>query len=291
MNENKTNINWYPGHMVKSINEMIKDLKYIDIVLVILDSRIPYSSKNEDIYEMIKKKTCIMVFNKSDMADPRKLKEADKYYKSLGMYTIKTNSKTGEGIKELLEEIKKVGQMIKYKNKTSVAYLKLKPVIRVLVTGIPNVGKSTLINKITNKVSAKVANKPGITLMKQWIKTGNNIEIMDTPGLLWPRLDKNKAGIKLAICGNIKDDILDVEELAIEFIKIIRTNKLYMAMLKDRYNLNEIDLEDYNDYEIINKIGESKNVYEKGGFVNILKTSRMIIEDYRDLKIGNISLE
>lgn len=279
------------GHMVKSINEMIKDLKYIDMVLVILDSRAPYSSKNEDIYELVKKKTCVMVFNKSDLADPRRLKKAEDYYKSNGMYVVRTNSVTGEGIKNLTEEIRKIGYMIKYKNKTSEAYQKVKPIIRVLVTGIPNVGKSTLINKMTNKTSAKVSNKPGVTVQKQWLKVGNDIDIMDTPGLLWPKLDANNAGVKLAICGNIKDEILDIEELALEFIKIIRQDKLYLAMFKDRYGLNEIDLDELTDFEIINCVGESKKILEKGGVVDTIKTSRMILDDYRKLKIGQISIE
>ena len=277
--------------MVKSINEMIKDLKYIDMVLVILDSRAPYSSKNEDIYELVKKKTCVMVFNKSDLADPRRLKKAEDYYKSNGMYVVRTNSVTGEGIKNLTEEIRKIGYMIKYKNKTSEAYQKVKPIIRVLVTGIPNVGKSTLINKMTNKTSAKVSNKPGVTVQKQWLKVGNDIDIMDTPGLLWPKLDANNAGVKLAICGNIKDEILDIEELALEFIKIIRQDKLYLAMFKDRYGLNKIDLDELTDFEIINCVGESKKILEKGGVVDTIKTSRMILDDYRKLKIGQISIE
>ena len=289
-NSTKTNINWYPGHMVKAINEIKKNLKYIDLVLVVLDARIPFASLNKDIYEIVKQKTVIMLFNKADLADPVKLKKAEEQYKKEGCYTVRTNALSGEGIKETIELIKNLGSKIKYKNKTSTSYKIVKNVYRVLVVGVPNCGKSSILNKIANKKSAEVGNKPGVTKQKQWIRVDKQIEIMDTPGILAPKLLGEQTGEKLALCGNIKEEILDLQELSIDLIEMLKSAPLYLSMLKDRYKIEE-DIEKMTNVEILELVGKKRGAIVKGGEIDYEKTARILIEDYRSGKIGRISLE
>jgi len=278
------------GHMVKTLNEIKQDLKLIDIVCVILDARVPYVSNNKALFEIIKQKSVIMVFNKSDLADIEKLEEAEKTYKAQGCYTVKTNTVNGDGISTLLKTIRELGSRIKNKNKTSSMYSKMTNVYRVMVVGIPNVGKSSLINKLGGKNSAKVGNKPGVTKAKQWIRPAKDIEIMDTAGVLWPNLDENMSGIKLAITGNIKDEVLDSELIAFELIDMLKLNPKYMVYLKARYNLAE-ECEALSVSEILAKVGESRGLLQKGGIVDIEKTARILLDEFRSGKIGRISLE
>lgn len=278
------------GHMVKTLNEIKQDLKLIDIVCVILDARVPYVSNNKSLYDIIKQKSVIMVFNKSDLADVTKLEEAEKKYKNEGCYTVRTNSVTGDGIPELLKTIRELGSRIKNKNKTSSMYSKMKNVYRVMVVGIPNVGKSSLINKLGGKNSAKVGNKPGVTKSKQWIRPAKDIEIMDTAGVLWPDLNENLSGVKLAITGNIKDEVIDSELIAFDLIDMLKLNPKYMVYLQARFNLED-ECEALSVSEILEKIGESRGILQKGGVVDVEKTARILLDEFRSGKIGKISLE
>ena len=285
-----TSINWYPGHMAKALREIKETLKLIDIVLVILDARVPYSSLNKDVYELLKTKTVIIVFNKSDLANISMLNNAEAKYKKEGCYTVRTNSLTGDGIEKLITLIKELGKKIKYNKKTSDSYKMLKPVYRVMVTGIPNVGKSSVINKMCGKKSAEVGNKPGVTRKLQWLKAGREIEIMDTPGLLSKSLKEEGMGEKLAIAGTIKEEILDEEMLAFTLINILLSNDVYTAMFKDRYKL-ECDTDSMTETEILEALGRKRGALLKGDVVDTTKASRILLEDYRSGKIGKISLE
>lgn len=276
--------------MAKTIREISEIMKLIDISIIILDARAPFASLNQDIYEIIKSKTVIMVFNKSDLANVTALNQAEEKYKKEGCYTVRTNSLTGEGIEELKKLIRELGYKIKYGKKTSMMYKNLKKVYRVLVVGIPNVGKSSLINKIAGKKSALVGNKPGVTKSKQWIKVGQDIELMDTPGLLAKNIAHENSAEKLAITGNIKDEILDMEILALTLINILMSNKVYEAMFKSRYGLED-NVDKMQDFEILEQVGLSRNALVKGGAVDVTKTAKLLIEDYRTGKIGKISLE
>lgn len=276
--------------MAKTLREIKEDIKLMDIVLVILDARLPFSSLNKDVYEIIKAKTVIMVFNKADLANITALNNAEAKYKKEGCYTVKTNSLTGEGIDKLIALIREIGSKIKYENKTSKSYKMLKPVYRALVVGVPNVGKSSLINKMSGKKSAEVGNKPGVTKKRQWLKVGQDIEIMDTPGLLSKSLKEDGSGEKLAIAATIKEEILDEETLAHTLINILMSNDWYEAMFKDRYGLDS-DIDSMVEFEILEKIGRKRGALLKGDVVDTTKASRILLEDYRSGKIGKISLE
>ncbi len=252
-----SSINWFPGHMVKTINDMKANIKLIDIVCVVLDSRIPDSSQNNIIFDIAKDKPIIIVLNKYDLADTEKLKSKVNEYKEKGYEIVLTNANEGYGINDLVDKILEVGKNTKYSNKASEEYSKITPIYRVLISGIPNVGKSTIINKLAGKKAANVGNKPGVTRSKQWIRISNNIDLLDTPGILWPKLDENDAGIKLALTGNIKEEILNLEELAFYFIKYVRQNPKYFNCLIERYKL-DMDVESLEDYEIFEKIGAKR---------------------------------
>jgi len=283
-------INWYPGHMAKTLREIKEDIKLVDIVVIVLDARVPFASLNLDVYEIVKAKTVIMVFNKADLANSVALKKAEEKYKAEGCYTVRTNSMTGEGIDILTKTIRNIGEKVKYGNKTSDSYKLLKKVYRILIVGIPNVGKSSLINRISGKKSAEVGNKPGVTKQKQWIKVARDIELMDTPGLLSKNISHDGKGIKLALAGTIKDDVVDMEILALELINILTADRLYKAMLKDRYGIGE-EIESLSDFEILEVVGRKRGALLKGDSVDVQKAARIIIEDYRIGKIGKISLE
>ena len=286
----KVHVNWYPGHMAKTIREIKSDLKLIDIVLIILDARVPYASLNKEVYELVKSKTVIIVINKKDLVSITALNRAIEKYKKEGCYAVATNSHTGEGIAELTELIKKLGEKIKYSNKQSDTYKNIKPVYRALVVGIPNVGKSSVINKMCGRNKAEVGNKPGVTLKKQWLKVNDCIEIMDTPGVHLKNLKEDGRGEKLALAGTIKEEIRDVEILAFTLINILMSNDLYHAMFRARYNLG-FEIDSMEEYEILDEIGRNRGVLQKGDRVDRTKVAKILIEDYRSGKIGKISLE
>lgn len=276
--------------MLKTINEMKNNIKLIDIVCVVLDSRIPDSSKNDIIFDIAKDKPVILVLNKADLADGERLKEKVTEYKEKGYEVVLTNANLGQGINELVKKMLEVGKNNKYTNKTSEEYKNITPIYRVLVSGIPNVGKSTIINKLAGKKAANVGNKPGVTRTKQWIRIDNNIELLDTPGILWPKLDENDAGIKLALTGNIKEEILDIEELAFYYINYVRQNEKYLEMLKNRYKITE-DIDEMEDYEVFELIGQKRGAYLKGKEVDYNKTAKIILDEFKAGIIGKMNLE
>ena len=210
----KSNINWYPGHMVKAINDIKSVLKLIDIVVQVCDARLPLSSCNPLIEELAQDKQKIMVLNKKDLADDEETKKWIKYFEAKDMLCLAVDSSQPQDIKKIIDAIIAKGKDA-YKTKVESLSVDFRPIYRVLIAGIPNVGKSTIINKIAKRNAAETSNKPGVTVRKQWIRVQDNIELLDTPGLLWPRLDNNNAGEKLALTGNIKQEILEIEGLNI----------------------------------------------------------------------------
>ena len=285
----KVSINWYPGHMVKAQNEIKDSLKLIDIVVEVLDARIPFASQNPIIDNLAKDKARIVVLNKSDLADDTKTKEFKQYFNDKGISCIDVNSENKSYIKKIIDEIKRIGENIyseKYKNKN----IDIKPIYRALICGIPNVGKSTIINKISGKNSAAVGNKPGVTVKKQWIRVAGNIDLLDTPGLLWPNLGDKNAGVNLAITGNIKQEVLDLEEIACIGIDILVSNTKYKNMLQEKYKLEDEDFENIA-YDILEMIGRKRGCIISGGNVDMTKAARVFLEDLKSGKIGKMTFD
>lgn len=285
----KTSINWYPGHMVKAQNEIKSDLKLIDIIVEVLDARIPMSSRNPLIDSLSKDKKRIIVLNKYDLADDEMTKKWKDYFKTNGAECILTNASSGENIKEVISTIKRVGKSI-YDKKDKEKNVDIKRIYRVLVVGIPNVGKSTLINKIANRQVANVGNKPGVTKKKQWIRVSENIDLLDTPGLLWPKFEDESVGIKLALTGNIKQEILDLEEIACVAIDLLANNNKYKNMLMKKYSLREEDFEAIS-YDVLEKIGKKRGCLIAGGNVNMEQAAKIFLDELKSGKIGNITLD
>lgn len=288
--ENNT-INWYPGHMAKARRMMQESIKLIDVVVEILDARIPQSSKNPDIDELAKGKYRVLLLNKSDMADPDKTISWKKYYEDKGFFVSIINSKTGAGVKNTTEIIQKACQeKIERDRKKGIL---LRP-LRAMIAGIPNSGKSTFINSFAGKACTKTGNKPGVTIGKQWIRINKNVELLDTPGILWPKFEDQRTGLYIAFIGSINDDILYPEDMAYELIKILTKN--YPGVLEERYGIS-LNSESDNETEkelplqILEKIGIKRGCLKKGAEVDLNKASKLLIDDFRNLKLGRITLE
>ena len=290
------NINWYPGHMAKTKKQIIEDLKLIDVVVEILDARIPRSSRNPDLQEWTKNKKKIIVLNKSDLADEKQNLKWVQYFKSKGIIATIVDSNTGKGIQETIKQIEKICEDTQntYNNKGRTGKS-----IRVMVLGIPNVGKSSFINRITKKTSTQVGNKPGVTRQKQWVQVNKNIQLLDTPGVLWPKLEPEEVALNLAYTGTIKDDIVEKVEIAYNLLKYLLEN--YRTNLLERYklNANEVEeilsnnnqMENENILEIMHEIGRKRGAIVSGGNVDEEKVSNIILEDFRSGKLGKITLE
>lgn len=284
------NINYYPGHMVKAQNDIKSVIKLIDIVVEVLDARIPMSSRNPIVDELAKDKQRIVVLNKSDLADDEETKKWISFFEEKNITAIAVNSSVPQDIKKIITEISKKGDMV-YKNKKESIELEYKPIYRVLIAGIPNVGKSTIINKIAKRNAAEVSNKPGVTVRKQWIRVASNIDLLDTPGLLWPRLDENNAGEKLALTGNIKQEVLDIEGVACIGIEMLLEKDKYKNMFLEKYKLNEEDIDSLDSYDILELIGRKRGCLISGGNVDTMKASKIFLDELKAGKIGKISLE
>ena len=295
MNENKMNINWYPGHMAKTKREIIEDLKLIDVVIEMLDARIPVSSQNPDIKSIIARKKKIILLNKCDLADEIKTKRWKEYFEEQGQVVVLVNSNDGKGINQVVSKIEEV---MKDEIEENEKKGRVGKIIRVLILGIPNVGKSSFINRVSKKTTAKVGNRPGVTTKKQWIRVAKNIELLDTPGVLWPKFESDEVGLNLAFTGSIKDDILDREEIAFYLLKYLIKN--YLDLLCTKYDLNKEEIQEklgtYEDenqviLETMEQIGKRRGALVSGGRVDNSKVSNILLQDFREAKIGRITLE
>lgn len=275
------NINWYPGHMTKAVRQMKEDIKLVDLVIELLDARIPLSSRNPDIDKLGQNKSRLVLLNKSDLADDIENNKWISYFKSKGLTVLKINSKNKQGIKDINKAVTLACQdKIERNMKKGIN----RP-IRAMVVGIPNVGKSTFINAYAGKTTAKTGNKPGVTKGKQWIKLNKNLELLDTPGILWPKFEDQSIGMNLAFIGSINDNIIDISELAFQLIKML--NNLYPNAIFDRYNIeHEEDV-----LQTMYKIAEVRGCKIKGNQPDLDKASRIIIDDFRSGKLGRITLD
>ena len=296
MNENKININWYPGHMAKTKKQIIEDLKVIDIVIELLDARIPISSQNPNIAEITKGKKKIIVLNKSDLADEKENQKWIEHFKKQGIRAVLTDSNTGKGINEFVKSIEEEMQQEKEKQAEKG---RIGSKIKAMILGIPNVGKSSLINRIAKKTSAGVGNKPGVTKQKQWIRVNEKIELLDTPGVLWPKFESEEVALHLAFTGTIKEEILDRVEIAYQLTKFLLQNE--REMLCNRYKLDIKKVEEIlnrtetpeneNIYEIMLEIGKKRGCIISGGNIDDEKTARIILDEFKNGVLGKITIE
>lgn len=278
------NYQWYPGHMTKAKRMMQEDIKLIDLVIELVDARVPLSSRNPDIDELGKNKSRIILLNKSDLADTRKNKSWMEYFTDKGFYVLEVNSKTGTGVKAIQGVVQEAcKEKIERDRKRGI----LNRPVRAMVVGIPNVGKSTFINSFAGRACAKTGNRPGVTKGKQWIRLNKGLELLDTPGILWPKFEDQTVGLHLAMIGSMNDEIVHLDELACELITFLRAE--YPGLLEKRYQI-EITQEQ-TAYEIIKLVCISKKCFLKGEELDIMKASAMIIDDFRNGKIGKITLE
>lgn len=285
-NENltKMNINWYPGHMAKTKKQILEDLKLIDIVIELLDARIPLSSRNPDIQEITKGKKKMILLNKCDLADEKVNQAWIKYFEKEAP-TFLTDSNSGKGIDKVLKSIDTMMQEeIEHQRQRG----RINKTIRVMILGIPNVGKSSFINRIAKKNSMEVGNKPGVTRKKQWVRIGKNQELLDTPGVLWSKFESEEVALNLAFTGTIKDDILERVEIAYELLK--KLDSKYRKNILERYKItNEewqnVEKDENQFYAIMQLIGQKRGAIVQGGMVDDEKVARIILEDFRSCKL------
>lgn len=289
----KVHVNWYPGHMLKTKKQIIEDIKLIDIVIELLDSRIPVSSRNPDIQKIIQNKKRIVLLNKCDLADDIETKKWIEFYKKNNIKAIPCDANLGKGIKEILKTIEDIMQEEMEK---AAAKGRVKKNIRVMILGIPNVGKSSLINRLGGKKVAVVGNRPGVTKQKQWIRIANNIELLDTPGVLWPKFEDERVALNLSYTGSIKDEVIETIEIAFKLLIFLYKN--YCNRLQERYKISveeiqDIECEDENEevYNLMKLIGKKRGAVVSGGQIDDEKTANIILNDFRNGKLGKITLE
>lgn len=282
----KPYIQWFPGHMTKTQRQIEKDLKMVDAVAEIIDARIPVSSRNPDIARLTVNKPRIVLLNKCDMADKASTDKWIEYFKSKNIYAIAIDAKSGKGVNQFLPVLKKAleKRIESYKAKGMI-----NPCMRVMIVGIPNVGKSTFINRIAGKNKAKTADKPGVTRGNQWFTISKGFEMLDTPGVLWPKFDDQTVGERLAFTGAVKDQVMDVELLAVRLLDLLKEIK--PAEFIERFKLTEEDFENGDSYDLLQTIGRKRGMLISKGEVDTLRASVMLLDEFRSAKLGRITLE
>ncbi len=277
-------IQWYPGHMTKTRRMMEENQKLIDIIVELLDARIPLSSRNPAIDEIFPSKPRLVVLNKSDIADEAITAEWEKYFKSRGVGVKSISSTSGKSLNDIFASCK---ELLKDKIEHDKARGLVNRPIKMMVVGIPNVGKSSFINKLSGKKSAITGDRPGVTRGKQWIRLSNSFELLDTPGILWPKFEDVAVGEKLAFTGAIKDEIMDLEEIAMRLLEVLKTK--YPQKLTDRYKMT--DFNDLNGYEMLELLGRKRGFVVSGGEIDTERAARILLDEFRGAKLGRISLE
>lgn len=275
-------LQWYPGHMTKAKRQMQEDLKLIDLIIELIDARVPLSSRNPDIDQMGQNKSRLILLNKSDLADEAMNEAWTAYFQKKGFYVLKVNSKSGAGLKAIQGIVQEAcKEKIERDRRRGI---KNRP-IRAMVVGIPNVGKSTFINSYAGKACAKTGNKPGVTKGKQWIRLNKNLELLDTPGILWPKFEDQEVGKRLAYIGSIKDEILNLEELSLELLDYIRNQ--YPGYLQERYGIEEQG----TPLSMLEDIARVRKCIQRGEELDYAKAAALLMDDFRSGKIGRITLE
>ena len=283
----QVSIQWFPGHMAKTRRLMKSNLSLVDLVVEIIDARIPLSSRNPEMSQLVGKKPRLVLLNKCDAADEKATNEWCKYYKSQGVSVLPTDCRSGKGLKSFYPAVREIlSDVLERRRQKGMIG---KP-IRIMVVGIPNVGKSSLINRLAGQKRAKVEDRPGVTRGKQWVSLDKGIDLLDMPGVLWPKFEDRSVGEKLAFTGAVKDDILDTETLAGRLLEVLR-EKGYLPLVCTRYKLNEADLTDKNGIEMLEAVGRKRGMLISGGEVDIERAAIMLLDEFRSGKIGRITLD
>ena len=276
-------LSWFPGHMTKTRRMITAELGNVDAVCEILDARIPMSSRNPDVDELTAGKPRLIVLNRVDQADPEMTKKWAAYFRSLGYAVIETDAKQGGGVKQFSSAVR---ALLRDKIASYEAKGQIGRVLRVMVLGIPNVGKSTFINKVSGRKSAKAEDRPGVTRTKQWVPVDKTLELLDTPGILWPKFEDQRVGLLLAFLGSINDEILEKDELASELADYLRN--IPPGLLKERYGIEE---DGKKPYELLDEIAAARACLTKGGVNDLTKAARLLLDEFRGGKLGRITLE
>ena len=276
------NVQWYPGHMTKAKRQMQEDIKLIDLIIELVDARVPLSSRNPDIDELGKNKARMILLNKADLADERQNRAWMEYFKEKGIYAVSIDSRNKGSMKAVSAAITEACKEKTERDRRR--GIKNRPV-RAMVVGIPNVGKSTFINALAGKACAKTGNKPGVTKGKQWIRLNKQVELLDTPGILWPKFEDQAVGLRLAFIGSMKDEILNTEELAAELIKFLGT--YYPDVLPEKYAVEP----DEDPYVVLHQIAKNRNCVVKGNELNTEKAAMLLLDDFRNGRLGRLTLE
>lgn len=285
-NTTKININWFPGHMTKTKRQIEKDLKLVDAVAEIIDARIPVSSRNPDIATLVTNKPRIILMNKCDMADESATKEWIDYYKQSGITAIAVDCKSSRGIDRFVPALRTAlnSKIEAYRKKGMV-----NPCMRVMIVGIPNVGKSTFINRLSKKNKAKTADKPGVTRGNQWFTISKGFEMLDTPGVLWPKFEDQTVGERLAFTGAVKDQIMDIELLAVRLLDLLK--QLKTPDFISRFKLDADTIDSINSYELLSIIAKKRGMLISGGEADTERAAVMLLDEFRAGKLGRITLE
>lgn len=280
------NIQWFPGHMTKTKRQIQASLKLVDAVAEILDARIPLSSKNPDLQKLIQNKPKVVLLNKCDMANQTATSRWIDYYASQGITAIAVDCKSGKGLNKFAPAVNNV---LSERRERLKAKGMINPMLRIMIVGIPNVGKSSFINRVAKQNRAKVEDRPGVTRGNQWYSIAKNIEMLDTPGVLWPKFDDKIVGERLAFTGAVKDQILDTELLAVRLLDFLRSLKPADFMV--RFKLDDVDLDAVDSYELLNIIGKKRGMLISGGEINTERAAIMLLDEFRSGKLGRITLE
>ena len=278
------NLSWFPGHMTKTKRMIASELPHMDAVCEILDARIPQSSRNPDVDDLTAGKPRLIVLNRADQADPAQTRRWSQYFRAKGWAVLEANAKGGVGTEKFAAAVR---ELLKEKLEAYAAKGQVGRVVRVMVLGIPNVGKSTFINKVAKRKTAKAEDRPGVTRSKQWVPVDATLELLDTPGILWPKFDDTEVGKRLAFTGAVKDDVLDIEELACYLMDYLAAH--YADVLTERYKITVEDGD--SGYDLLEKAGRKRGFLMSGGEVNTERMARILLDEYRAGKLGRFTLE
>lgn len=278
------NIQWYPGHMTKTRRQMAEDVKFVDLVAEVVDARIPISSRNPDIDAMVGDKPRMVIFNRADQADPAQTAAWKSWFKAKGFAVLETDAKTGKGVGQFSAEVRSAlrDKIAQWKAKGQVG----RPV-RAMVVGVPNVGKSTFINKVARRKSAKAGDRPGVTRGKQWVSVDVGLDLLDTPGILWPKFDDETTGLHLAFTGAVRDEVVDSEELAAALLELLRDR--YPKSLEERYKLTVSP--DQLGWELLEQCARKRGMLISGGEADTERMARVLLDEFRAGKLGRFTLE